>query len=212
MNRLFIALVAAVSLLACRNIEGGPDLSETRSLESFTRVRIEDGIPARLSPGAPQAVVNAPEKVVANLETVVNSGTLIVRLKPNVTVTSFDGTEVLITGEAVVAAEASGGSELVVTGVEVSPFRATASGASKVEVIGRTADARLNASGGSSVDADQLLAEVASVEATGASRIEVNVSKSVEGIASGASRVTVSGGGDSVNVSASGGSLVSGAN
>ncbi|MDP2276089.1 MAG: DUF2807 domain-containing protein [Archangium sp.] len=212
MTRSATLLVAALSLVACRNIEGGPEVSETRSLDAFTRVRIEDGIPATISPGKSEATVNAPEKVVANLETVVKSGTLIVRMKPNVSVTSFDGTEVVITTEGLLAVEASGGSPVTVSGVTESPFRATASGGSQLSVTGTTADARLNASGGSGIAAEKLTAELVSVEATGGSTIELTATKSVEGIASGGSRVTISGGGDSTNVSASGGSLVSGRN
>ena len=209
MTRSAFAALAVLSLASCRNIEGGPEVSETRSLQAFTRVRIESTIPARLGPGKPQVTLNTQEKVAANLLTEVKSGVLIVRLKPNVIVSSFDGTEVLITGESVVAVEVIGASKLTVTGIEVGPFRATASGASEIELLGATSDARLNASGASTIDADQLQAEVASVEATGASTIDVNVSKSVEGIASGASRVIVTGKGDAANVSASGGSLVS---
>ncbi len=211
MTRSATALFAVLSLAACRNIEGGPEVSETRSLDAFTRVRIEDGIPATISPGKPEATVNAPEKVVANLETEVRSGTLIVRLKPHVVVTPFDGTEVIITTQGLVAAEATGGSKVTVSGVDASPFRATASGGSQLEVSGKTDDARLNASGGSGITADKLAATIASIEATGGSTIEVNASDSVEGTASGGSRVTVSGGGNTVNVSVSGGSLISGA-
>jgi hypothetical protein len=212
MNRLALAALAALSIFSCRNVDGGPDVSETRALDAFTRVRIEDGIPAKLSPGKPQVILNTQEKVAANLETKVVSGTLIVSMKPNVIVDSFDFTEVLITTEGLVSAEASGGSTVTVTGIDASPFRASASGGSQIELTGTTGDARLNASGGSGVNAEKLIAEVASIEATGGSTLQVNVSKSVEGIASGGSRVTISGTGDSTNVSASGGSLVSGAN
>jgi hypothetical protein len=212
MNRLALAAIATLTLLSCRNLDGGPEVSETRSLDAFTRVRIEDGIPAKLSPGKPEVTLNTQEKVAANVETKVTSGTLVVRLKPGVIVDSFDNTELLITTTGLVAAEASGGSVVTVTGIDASPFRASASGGSQLELTGTTADARLNASGGSGVNAEKLTAEIASIEATGGSTLQVNVSKSVEGIASGGSRVTISGGGDSTNVSASGGSLVSGAN
>lgn len=205
-------MLSALFLFGCHSVEGGPEVSEARTVEAFTRLRIEDGIPATLSPGSPQATVNAPQKVVEKLETVVKSGTLIVRLKPGVLVTSLEGTEVVITGQGVVAVEATGASKLTVSGVDASPFRATASGASQVIVSGHTADARLNASGASTVAAAQLTAEIASVEATGASTIEVNASKSVEGTASGASHVTVWGGAASTNVSTSGGSSVNATN
>lgn len=205
-------MLSALSLFGCHYVEGGPEVSQARTVEAFTRLQVEDGIPATLSPGEPQATVNAPEKVVEKLETVVKSGTLIVRLKPGVIVTSMEGTEVVITGTGVVAVEASGASSLKVTGVDVSPFRATASGASQLTVRGKTADARIDASGASTVSAGQLIAEIASVDASGASTVEVNASKTVEGTASGASHVTVSGGADSTNITTSGASSVNAAN
>lgn len=212
MTRTATLLVAALCLVACRNIEGGPEVSETRSLDAFTRVRIEDGIPATISPGKSEVTINAPQKVVAHLETIVKSGTLWVRLKPNVSVTSYDGTQVVITTAGLLAVEVSGGAPVTVSGVTQSPFRATSSGGSQLSVLGITADARLNASGGSGINAEKLIAELVSVEATGGSTIELTATKSVEGIASGGSRVTIGGGGDSTNVSASGGSLISGRN
>lgn len=209
MTRSALALVAALSLFACHQIEGGPELSETRTLSAFTRVRLEDGLPATFSPGASQVTLIAPEKVVANLMTEVKDGVLIVRLKPNVIVDSFDTTEVVITGEGLQAAEATGASKLTVLGVTASPFRATASGASTLTVSGTTADARLNASGASTLTAAALLAESASVEASGASTIELNASKSVEGTASGGSHVIIGGTTTDVFISATGGSWVS---
>jgi hypothetical protein len=207
-----IAVLAALSLFGCHQLEGGPEVSEARTLDAFTRVRIEDGIPAKLSPGTPQATINAPEKVVANLTTVVKDGTLVVSLKPNVIVSSMEGTEVLITGQAVVAVEASGASTLTVTGVDQSPFRGTASGASQLTLSGSSADLRLNASGASTISAAELTATVATADASGASTIELNASKSVEGSASGASHITVSGGADLSGLSASGASIVTAAN
>ena len=71
--------------------------------------------PVKFSPGAPQVTINAPQNVVSNLTTAVKNGTLIVALKPNVIVTSMEGTEVLIMGAGVVAVEATGASTLDVS-------------------------------------------------------------------------------------------------
>lgn len=208
MTRSALALLAAFSLSACHQIEGGPELSETRTLSAFTRVRIEDGLTATFSPGTSQVAISAPEKVVANLVTEVQSGVLVVRLKPNVIVTSLDTTEIVITGDALQAAEATGASKLTVTGVTASPFRATASGGSDLIVSGTTADARLNASGASTLTASDLLAQSVSVEATGASTVSLNASKSVDGVASGASHVVIGGAATDVYISATGASSV----
>lgn len=212
MTRSFLPVLAVLSLCGCFNlVDGGPELSETRSLDGFTRVRVEGGLPVTVRPGPPSVVITAPQKVVENLQTVVKSGQLTVRLKPGVTATSFASTEIIVTTPSLTSVEASGGSHLTASGVEASPFRATASGGSEVRLSGSTADARLNASGGSRVDASALSAAIASVDASGGSTIEVNVSQTLEGTASGGSRVLVSGSGDVSAVSTSGGGSVSNA-
>ncbi len=210
MMRTALALLSAVSLFACNVIDGGPEASEARTVEPFTRLRVDDGLTATLSPGAPLVTINAPQKVLENVQAVVKDGLLVVRLKPGVIVNTLEGTtEIVITGQGVVALEATGASKITATGVEGSPFRVSASGASKVTVSGTTADARLSASGASTIAADQLVAEVASVDASGASTIVLNASKTIDGTASGASHVTVNGAADFANVSTSGGSSVS---
>ncbi len=211
MTRSLLALFSAVTLFGCHFIDGGPDVSETRALEAFTRVQVEDAIPVKVSLGTPQVVINSQQKVVENLQTIVKDGQLTVRLKPGVIVESFDFTEILITSAGIDAVEANGASSLTATGLDASPLRVTASGASKVTVSGTTGDLRANASGASTIDALQLAATVASVEASGASKVELNVSQSVEGTASGASHVTVTGGASTTQISTSGGSTVSSA-
>lgn len=205
-----LAGLAAFSLFGCFNVlDGGPEVSETRSLEAFTRVRIDDGIPATFSPGAPSATLNTQQKVLENLETRVKDGQLIVQLKPGISVSSFAWTEVVITGEGVTALETTGGSKLTATGLDAQPLRLAASGGSQLTVSGKSADARLNASGASKISAFELAAEAVSVEASGGSTVELNASKSVEGTASGGSRVVVEGAGDATAISTTGGSSVS---
>jgi Putative auto-transporter adhesin, head GIN domain len=209
MTRYALALFSAVSMFGCHVVEGGPETSETRTLEAFTRVRLEDGIPAKWSPGASQVVINTQQKVLENLKTDVKDGTLVISLKSGVIVESFDSTEILITGASVVSLEATGASSLTATGVDASPLRVTASGASQVKVSGTSGDVRINASGASSIDSKELISEVASVDASGASLVSMRATKSVDGSVSGASHVTVFGGGQISNVSTSGGATVS---
>lgn len=205
-----LAGLAAFSLFGCFNVvDGGPEVSETRTVEGFTRVRVDDGIPATFQPGAGASVaISTQQKVLENLQTTVKDGQLIVQLKPGIQVNSFAWTEIVITGEGVTALEATGGSKLTATNLDVAPLRVTASGGSQVTVSGKSADARLSASGGSKIAAFELAAEVASVDVSGGSTVEVAASKSVEGTASGGSRVIVAGNGDVAAVSTTGGSTV----
>ncbi|MFZ5442971.1 MAG: GIN domain-containing protein [Myxococcota bacterium] len=205
-----LAGLVALTLSGCFSfLDGGPEVSETRSLEPFTRVRIDDGIPAKFSPGAPSVTINTQQKVLDNLETTVKDGQLLVQLKVGVTVSSFSWTDVVITGEGVTSLEVTGGSRLEASGLDTQPLRLNASGGSQLSVSGRSADARFNASGASKISAFELAATAVSVEASGGSTLEVNASQSVEGTASGGSRVVVEGAADTTAISTSGGSTVS---
>ena len=44
MIRSALLVVSAVSLLGCHVLDGGPEVSETRTVEAFTRLRVDDGI------------------------------------------------------------------------------------------------------------------------------------------------------------------------
>lgn len=198
-----------VLLTGCWNqVEGGPEASETRTQDAFTRVRLESGLTAGFSPGEPSVTINSQQKVIENLETVVRKGQLVVRLKPGVKVSSLEWTEVLITGADVGALEASNGSTLNATGLTGASVTLEASGGSQVSATGQVTEVIVEASGGSRVTA-HVGAESAEVEASGGSVVELTATASVRGEASGGSRVRVAGGGDLSKVERSGGSVVS---
>ncbi|MFV0606502.1 MAG: head GIN domain-containing protein [Niabella sp.] len=100
----------------------------------------------------------------------------------------------------------SGASDAVIS-VKAPVFYVDASGASKMTVEGETRDVIFDASGASTIDAQNLKSENANAEASGASSINLFASISLRADASGASTISYSGN-PSVKEKASGASSV----
>lgn len=77
-----------------------------------------------------------------------------------------------------------------------------------MEIGGETADLTVNVSGASKIDAENLKAENATVDASGASHVSVLVSGRLTADASGASRIVYSGNPKSTEKKSSGASSV----
>jgi hypothetical protein len=201
-----VASFAAVFASGCYNlIDGGPQVSETRSVEGFDALRVDDGLRVTWVKGAPQVTVDGPERALEYLDTKVKSGRLTVEIRSGVKFTTFDTIVITASSESIDTFEANGGSRIVAKELTANPLRVTASGGSDVEVTGASADLRVNASGGSVVTADQFAADDVSVDASGGSSVKVQALKTLTGTASGGSTVTVTGGGDVSRFSTSGG-------
>jgi len=202
MKRLLPALIL---LSGCwHNVDGGPEVSDTRSLDSFSKVRVENGITVHFTPGeANQVEISTQQKVLENLQTEVKSGTLTVRIKPGVKVSSFEWTEVNVTGSNVMELNASGGSSIVAANLK-DDVTLAAGGGSHIESTGSVVSLHIDASGGSTVKA---AAQNVYLDASGGSEVELTAN-TVTGEASGGSSISVNSGADLTGLILSGGSEV----
>jgi hypothetical protein len=89
--------------------------------------------------------------------------------------------------------EASGASRINISNLMNSEITLDMSGASKINLAGETSKLTVDVSGASQIDAGGLSAIMANINASGASYVNVNVSKDLTADASGASRITYSG-------------------
>lgn len=207
MRTTFLAtLLASGSALAA---------SQDRDVPAFDAVQLTAGMRGKIAIGPRRPVhLEAPEEILARLETVVEDGKLIVRFKEGM-VRWSDGSGIRVTiqtpelhgvgasgGSIVEAAmtraergriEASGGSEVHVRDVDAAAVKLRASGGSVVEIHGAadTLDAQL--SGGSRLEGGDLAVRDLDVEGSGGAVVEIRVSDVVRGALSGGSRVHVRG-------------------
>ncbi|MFM2358557.1 MAG: hypothetical protein RLY16_550 [Bacteroidota bacterium] len=103
--------------------------------------------------------------------------------------------------------ELSGASALK-TGVQVQKLDINLSGASDVKLSGTATNFKIESSGASDVKAFDLVVETCYAKASGASDININVTKSLEAHASGASDIHYKGGANITNIQSSGASSV----
>ena len=207
----------------------GNTSTETRKVGQFKSVRISGAFKAILVKGETSSLrIEADDNVLPRIQTYVEGGTLVIKPKDNswfhntgpmtayITFTDLEGLDV---SGAVSAScestiettrftlEASGASNLRLT-LKVSELDADVSGASKINLSGSANQFGLDASGATSLYAFDLRTARARLDLSGASKVEISVSESLDVDASGASKVTFRGNPRSQNIEASGASKV----
>ena len=98
---------------------------------------------------------------------------------------------------------------VTLTNIKNSDLTVSGSGASKITIAGETSRLGIDVSGATKVFADELMAENAVIDASGASQINVNVSREINSDLSGACRVVYSGSPASIVTNRSGVSRIS---
>lgn len=188
-----MALVAVVALLvtACGAIGSGDIITEQREVDPFDRVEVSGGMAVDLlvDPAAtPEVTVTYDDNLIDRVATRVRGSTLFVEFEDSVQLTGA-GRFVAVIVPSLQSVKASGGSDVVGSGVND--------------------ELRVEASEGSNVDLTDLTTRAVSLDASGGSDMAINASETVTGGASGGSDVTVVGGPSEVSVDSSDGSDVS---
>ena len=102
-----------------------------------------------------------------------------------------------------------GAAHVTLNGLKNSSLAVDSSGASKIRIAGETAKFTAETSGASKVNADDLRAVDASIDGSGASNVDINVSGELNVDLSGASNVNYSGTPTAVHKKTSGAGSVS---
>lgn len=218
--RNLILLCAAVLVLAaCRALPltsvVGSAGSATQSYDfaDFDRLELSHGFAAEITAGdGYQVEVTVNDNLVDYLQVEQQGRTVKIGLQPY-TVVSNTRLQARITLPVLVSLGASGGSRTNLTGfasgesmqfnlsggsqvqgdMTTGDMSANLSGASNLAVEGRGGAVRVTAAGASTADLGEFAAGDVDVEASGASRVEVNASGTLNARASGASTVLYTG-------------------
>ncbi|MGE3468087.1 MAG: head GIN domain-containing protein [Pyrinomonadaceae bacterium] len=135
--------------------------------------------------------IEADDNLLPLIETKIRKGVL--HISTDGKVSSGNPMIVRISAPDIDRIDASGAAEVTLSEVKNSGLTIDSSGASKIKLAGETAKLVIDISGATKVDAEELTAENATVKASGASKVAVNVTGSLRGDASGASRIEYSG-------------------
>jgi hypothetical protein len=227
-----VLLLLAGSLQAQKQLVVDADAEMRTVSGSYTSIKVSGGIDLYLSQSdeAAIAISASDDKFKPGLKTVVENGQLNIyadgewalnmRNKKLVVYVSFKELEKII---------ASGASDIVIAGtirvpslqlqlsgasdfkgaVEVGNLDMRLSGASDVKISGNATNLTIESSGASDVKGYDLTAEVCNAKASGASDINITVTKELSAHASGASKILYKGPGVIKDLNSNGASTIS---
>jgi hypothetical protein len=196
----FALLVAAVVVLALRSggsssssLQGsGVAATQTRSLPPFTSVELAGGVRVVVGAGARQrVVVHADDNLLDRVTTRVAAGRLVVGDTGSFTTTA--PMSVAVTVPKLAALALSGGGVLDSASLDEQTLAVTLSGGGVVHANGKVERLQLLLSGGGDAELGSLAARDATVRLTGAGRVVVHVTHSLDALVSGAGAILYSG-------------------
>ncbi|MBA2380037.1 MAG: DUF2807 domain-containing protein [Blastocatellia bacterium] len=192
-----------------RGVRGsGNVVSENRQITGFTGVKVGGVFAVEVVAGKDfGVVVEADDNILPLIKTEVKDGILIIRTEQKIR--SSKRISVKVSAPDIERLDVGGASKVAVSEINNAKLFADVNGASKLSVSGVTNDLDIESSGASKVDAEQLKAVNANVDASGASRTVVNASGRLKAEASGASRIAYVGSPETLDKQASGAGRVS---
>ncbi|MBL8860690.1 MAG: DUF2807 domain-containing protein [Planctomycetes bacterium] len=197
---LVLSLALIPSLAGCVHASGpqvvgsGVARTEVRDLSDFTRVEARGAFRLEVQAGgsASQAVLEGDDNLVALFETRVVDGALELGF-PSGSYTTSKPFVVRVTAPRVESVQASGAIHVWAAGLAGERFEATLAGSCQLEARGAVRRAVLEASGAGGLDASLLEAEVVEVELSGSLQADVQATRNLRVVASGACTVRYSG-------------------
>lgn len=211
-----LALVAVQALTAQKTIIYDPN-AETRSVSSFSAIRVSGGIDLYLSQSDREAVAvsSAEEASKSRIKTVVDNGVLKIYYEESGKSWSSGNKKLkaYVSFTTLRKLDASGASDVYVDGiikgdglsirlsgasdfkgaVQVNELDLEQSGASDATISGRVTNLEVKASGASDLKGFELSTSVCSAKAYGASDVKITVEKELQVEASGASSIQYKG-------------------
>ena len=182
--------------------------TETRDIKGFKGVDVSGVFEVEIVAQKEFSVqLEADENLLPLIKTEVDGG--ILEISTTKRIKSSSGLKVRISAPDIEKLEISGVAKVSLANLKNAGLELETSGASKVNLAGETDKLVVEVSGASSIDAENLKSRAASVDASGASKVTVFATESIRSDASGASRVTYTGGATDVVKKTSGASSVS---
>ena len=199
------SLVAGVALLAglaaaCTEYHGipiGPEpntvgsgrfISESRPVQSVTRVVASAGLRVRVTPSAGASLdITAEDNILPLVDSTERDGTLTLSWKAGAGGISAHGVEIRVGTSGLRGVDASSGSQIDVSGIAGNDFSVQLSGGAQWTGAGSVERLDLNASGGSRITAPTLTAQTVAAKLSGGSSAFVRVVRSLAATVSGGS-------------------------
>jgi hypothetical protein len=174
-------------------VHGSGNLAtDRRSISGFKAVDVGSIFQVEITAQKDFSVeVEADDNLLPLIRTDVSDGVL--TIESDKRLSSSNPIRIRISAPDIDDLKVSGVANVTVTGVKNTGLSVDSSGASKIKIAGETTRLTVDVSGATKVDAENLKAENANVDASGASHVTVNVTGELLTDASGASRITYTG-------------------
>ena len=182
--------------------------TESREISGFNAVDVGGVFQVDITAKKDFAVeIEADDNIIGLITTEVDGNVLKIGTERKISPTSL--IRVHVFAPDIENLEVPGAANVALNGIDNPALSVDSSGASKIKIAGETAKLTVDVSGATQIDAEELNAGDADVEASGASHVNVKVSGSLRTEASGASKIVYIGEPSSVERKTSGASSVS---
>jgi hypothetical protein len=185
----------------------GTSKIEKRNVSGFEKIDAGGAVNVEISVQKDFSVeVQADDNLLANIKTEVSGNTL--KIYSEDSISPKTRINVKVSMPTIEGLDVSGASSGSISNVNADWLELKASGASKIKVEGTAKELEGNASGASTIDAENLKVEDADVDASGASSAIVSASNDLKIDASGASKISYVGEPKNVKQNSSGASTI----
>ncbi len=192
-----------------KGVRGSGNLaSETRNLSNFKAVEVGGIFKVEITAQKEfSVVVEADDNLIKLITTEVSDGVLTIKTAKKIS--PREEIRIIISAPDIERLDISGVSSVSLSDLNNASLTVDSSGASKINLSGKTAELRVDVSGASKVDAEELQAVNGDIDASGASTVLVNVTGDLKTQATGASKIVYTGTPANLEKSAHGASRVS---
>ena len=186
----------------------GNSVSEIREVRGFKAVDVGGVFQVEITAQKEFRVeVEADDNLLPLIKTEVDGGVL--RIETERKLSPGSPIRIRVYAPDIDKLEVSGVANVTLNDVKNAALTLDSSGASKIKVAGETGKFTVDVSGATKIDAENLKAENANIEASGASTVTVNVTGNLRTEASGASKIIYTGTPANIEKSTHGASRVS---
>lgn len=171
-------------------------VTETRDVKPFETVRIAGGMQLEIIVGEKQhLIVKADEDQIADVETIVRDGVLIIGTDQDEDSWSWGeaDVQVKITVPSLKALDVRGAVDGIIKGIDAEDFVIDVRGAGKIEAKGKCVNLMVDIAGAAAVEADALKCENVEVSLRGTGFASVYASESVDADLRGVGVIDISG-------------------
>jgi hypothetical protein len=211
---LVFLVLAALVLSGCAGIRigdqtaivgSGKVASEPRTVSGFTAISLEGSGDVHVAFGDQEAaVVEAEDNLLPLIETVVQGHTLVIRTRPNTTITPTKPVLIQVTMKSLEEISVPGSGNVTAPDLAGDALKVGLPGSGTITLDGTANLVDIRLSGSGSVFCDKLQAKTAAVTISGSGNVSVYASESLDATISGSGDIHYSGNPAKVNKNVTG--------